>query len=258
MIRNRQRFLVLAFACLTCGTLGLEAQIGPQPPAARHFSTRGEARPDTYGVTDSSTYAIGAFDFESFTSGTTFDTTPGGSRFVISGGPLEAPVHLPAGAVITAIELQACDTSATDLVYVNLYSLFFDAGAESFELLANVSTGGAAAPGCTFFQGIVTPPATVDNHNNVYVVEVGTTAGDSSTRFMAVRLSYNLQVSPAPATATFGDVPVGHPQHRFVEALVAAGITAGCAGGNYCPNDPITRGQMAVFLSVALGLHFAP
>jgi hypothetical protein len=65
-------------------------------------------------------------------------------------------------------------------------------------------------------------------------------------------------VSPAPATATFGDVPTSHPFFRYVEALVASGITAGCGGGNYCPDAALTRGQMAVFLSKALGLHFAP
>ena len=81
-------------------------------------------------------------------------------------------------------------------------------------------------------------------------------AGTISTRFQAVRIIYRLQVSPAPATATFNDVPTTSGQFRFVEALVAAGITSGCGAGNYCPNDPVTRGQMAVFLSVALGLHF--
>jgi hypothetical protein len=44
-------------------------------------------------------------------------------------------------------------------------------------------------------------------------------------------------------------------QVRFVEALFAAGISV---GGNYCPDAPLTRGQMAVFLSGALGLHWAP
>jgi S-layer homology domain len=69
---------------------------------------------------------------------------------------------------------------------------------------------------------------------------------------------YRLQVSPAPAVASFGDVQTNHPFFPFVEALVAAGITAGCAPGLYCVNNPITRGEMAVFLSKALGLHFAP
>ncbi len=33
-----------------------------------------------------------------------------------------------------------------------------------------------------------------------------------------------------------------------------AGITGGCGGGNYCPSDPNTRGQMAVFLVKTFGL----
>ena len=45
---------------------------------------------------------------------------------------------------------------------------------------------------------------------------------------------------------------------EFVEALVASGITAGCGNGNFCPDAPLTRGQMAVFLSKALGLHWPP
>jgi hypothetical protein len=40
--------------------------------------------------------------------------------------------------------------------------------------------------------------------------------------------------------------------------LVASGIIIGCGGGNYCPDDPLTRGQRAVFLSKGLGLYFAP
>ena len=57
-------------------------------------------------------------------------------------------------------------------------------------------------------------------------------------------------------TATFGDVPTSHPQFQFIEALVASGVTAGCGGGNYCPGNPLTRGQMAVFLSKLVGLSW--
>lgn len=63
-------------------------------------------------------------------------------------------------------------------------------------------------------------------------------------------------MSPPPATPTFNDVPVGDGAFQFVEALVASGVTAGCGGGNYCPDAPLTRRQMAVFLSKALGLHW--
>jgi hypothetical protein len=82
------------------------------------------------------------------------------------------------------------------------------------------------------------------------------TGGD--LRLRKVRAGWQRQVSAAPAVATFpNDTPTTHPYVRFIEALAAAGITGGCAPGSYCPNSPITRGEMAVFLSVALGLHFA-
>jgi hypothetical protein len=84
--------------------------------------------------------------------------------------------------------------------------------------------------------------------------------GDTSlaVSLYAVRVFYKLQISPDPSTATFADVPVGHPFHRFVEALYASEITGGCGNGNYCSDAPITRGQLAVVLAGALGLHWAP
>ena len=41
---------------------------------------------------------------------------------------------------------------------------------------------------------------------------------------------------------------------RAINRLAAAGITTGCGGGKYCPNEPVTRAQMATFLDRALGL----
>jgi RHS repeat-associated protein len=49
------------------------------------------------------------------------------------------------------------------------------------------------------------------------------------------------------APATFADVPQGAPFQREIEAIYP-GITAGCGGSNYCPNNNITRGEMAVYL----------
>jgi hypothetical protein len=42
-----------------------------------------------------------------------------------------------------------------------------------------------------------------------------------------------------------------------IDKLAAAGITTGCnppANDRFCPNQPVTRGEMAVFLTRALGL----
>jgi hypothetical protein len=59
---------------------------------------------------------------------------------------------------------------------------------------------------------------------------------------------------PACTTATFSDVPCSSPFAPWVQELVARGITAGCATGLYCPTDPVTRAQMAVFLTKTFGL----
>ncbi|MCP4655081.1 MAG: hypothetical protein GY856_06635 [bacterium] len=53
----------------------------------------------------------------------------------------------------------------------------------------------------------------------------------------------------------FGDV-TGGPFCWFIEELYRRGITAGCAGGNYCPNDPVTRAQMAIFTTGTFGLPY--
>ena len=47
---------------------------------------------------------------------------------------------------------------------------------------------------------------------------------------------------------SFPDVPTSHPFYAFIENLFHNGVTGGCVGGNYCPANPVTRAQMAVFL----------
>lgn len=39
-----------------------------------------------------------------------------------------------------------------------------------------------------------------------------------------------------------------------IAAIAAAGITHGCGPGRFCPEDPVTRDEMAAFLTRALGL----
>ena len=46
----------------------------------------------------------------------------------------------------------------------------------------------------------------------------------------------------------FGDVPLSNPFAAFIEQLAGFEITGGCGGGNYCPDDAVTRAEMAVFL----------
>ncbi len=65
---------------------------------------------------------------------------------------------------------------------------------------------------------------------------------------------------PPPATGTvFLDVPQGSFAADWIEELASLGVTGGCGGGNYCPDSPVTRAQMAVFLlKTLLGSAYAP
>ena len=57
----------------------------------------------------------------------------------------------------------------------------------------------------------------------------------------------------------FLDVACPGPFTDWIEQFAAEGNTAGCGGGNYCPNDPVRRDQMAVFLLKVLhGWWFVP
>jgi hypothetical protein len=58
--------------------------------------------------------------------------------------------------------------------------------------------------------------------------------------------------------AAFLDVPQSHPFYTEIGKLSARGVTLGCGGGNYCPDQVVTRGQMAAFIIRALGLFNPP
>jgi hypothetical protein len=53
--------------------------------------------------------------------------------------------------------------------------------------------------------------------------------------------------------AAFLDVPQAHPFYTEIGKLSARMVTLGCSAGNYCPDDVVTRQQMAAFIIRALG-----
>jgi hypothetical protein len=75
---------------------------------------------------------------------------------------------------------------------------------------------------------------------------------------MAVFLLRTLEGSsysaPPCVTPTFGDLPCTSGLARWVDELALRGFVVGCGGGNYCPDQAVTRGQMAVFLTTTFGL----
>ncbi|HNB35520.1 MAG TPA: S-layer homology domain-containing protein [Anaerolineales bacterium] len=69
-----------------------------------------------------------------------------------------------------------------------------------------------------------------------------------------LKSTHGASYSPPPATGTFSDVSADHWAAAWIEQLAAEGITSGCGSGIYCPENPVTRAQMAVFLVKAFNL----
>ncbi len=69
-----------------------------------------------------------------------------------------------------------------------------------------------------------------------------------------LRARHGASYTPPPASGVFTDVANDYWAAGWIEQLAAEGITGGCGGGNYCPDNPVTRAQMAVFLVRTFGL----
>jgi S-layer homology domain len=258
----RRSFQVtLALVAFLASARSLNAQAGSGAGEPVLAAVEHELRAPEWGTVGRSAVVKSALDFVPPDSSITYgDFNAGGVfRFQTSAVAFDwwGGVDLPNGAIIDRVEFHACDTTATGRFVFGL-ARFTLPGQGGANVTPTGSTGLPETPGCAVFSLLPSAPPVVVNSATETYAFFFTFQGDFSTAIKAgsMRVVYRLQVSPIPLTETFSDVPVGHPQHRFVEALAAAGITGGCGGGLYCPDASLTRGQMAVFLAVALGLHF--
>jgi S-layer homology domain len=70
-----------------------------------------------------------------------------------------------------------------------------------------------------------------------------------------LKTKYGSAYVPPPCDGDFADVACPSPFADWIEQLAAEQITGGCGGSNYCPLNPNTRGQMAVFITKTFGLQ---
>jgi hypothetical protein len=64
---------------------------------------------------------------------------------------------------------------------------------------------------------------------------------------------------PPCVTPVFSDVPCSNGFAKWINELSNRGVTSGCGVGTFCPTDPVTRQQMAVFLLVTReGVGYTP
>lgn len=259
LCRFDPRVLGLA-ALLTFPAAAASAQ-HPQAPAAPTAR-----RPKEFGT---QAYTVAVIPASSFTSDTPATTDYGALYRYFSpadsaGGHFYSGVDVPAGAVIDFVGLE----TFSDGLYpyfnyqANLYYVDQHSG----------TTSGIVSVDSDYFSGYYTyynPTALgwqlADNAHNALVMDVyqipfndcGIGEGcRENIGFRWVEIWWHRVVSPQPPAATFNDVPLSDFGSQYVEALAASGITGGCGGGNFCPDANLTRRQMAIFLSKALGLHW--
>ncbi len=268
-----RRFVLCLFGLLIIGVGAAQAQVpgdvAPPTPdlpgVAAGQEMAGPEAPD-WGISDWHCYVIPGYAFNNLRDAQHGRTSGGyiyNSDTTAVSYFWDQTFHLPSGALVEAVRTFFYDADGSNDLTLSLYreAGSFSSGFTS-TLLLTVSSSGSGG-----YQGYWTTPSTPEtvrnydqsssNYNHyLFVLTMNPSAGSFDLRFGGVAVWYHLQVSPGPAIATFADVPTGHWAFKFIEALADSGITGGCGGGNYCPDNPITRAEMAVFLSAALGLNW--
>jgi hypothetical protein len=254
MTRYGSKCLLLALLCLSNDSpVGAE---GPVPPSAR-------STPEEFGTEDFGWTTILGIEHQPVSSDdSTYVGFQDGSIFRASGSSATyvAQLSLPSGARLREVVWFVKDDSAANDLNLYVYRVCQSntrpIDPPLAEPLDGISSSGTGEDAYTVH---LDPGEVIDNKNCAYVVATQFDLNETIALVLRkVRVGWQRQVSPPPAVATFpNDVPTTHPYFQFVEALAAAGVTAGCAPQSFCPTNPITRGEMAVFLAAALGLHFS-
>ena len=81
-----------------------------------------------------------------------------------------------------------------------------------------------------------------------------TTVTRAQMAIFLLKAKHTSTYTPPVATGVFTDVPVGYWADKWIEQLASEGITSGCGAGVYCPDNSVTRAEMAVFLVKTFGL----
>jgi hypothetical protein len=240
------------------------ARMGFGPEAVVYRATGGgrsvPETPDEFGTTVSGYSAYNADQFHGRTSTYAYACAIcGGDVHHTGGDPFASvQVEMPSGSSFKSVRWWGFDNHAEDLELFAIRTCLpaFGAGPPILTVLETGTSSGT--PGHASGSMIIPGVETVDNEACSYFIRMQWNASSDELRLYKVRAQWERQVSPAPGVATFNDVPTDHPFFQFVEALSASGITAGCsvAPPLYCPDAPLTRGQMAVFLAKGFGLQW--
>jgi hypothetical protein len=175
-------------------------------------------------------------------------------------------VHLEVGVLIDRLCARVYDTDNTHQLVVLMGAFEAAEGAAppvAVPLVA-MGTGVAETPGYALLCADINPPIQVrtrgdlnnDGIESTLQYWAGAIIPGCEVMAGPIIVSWNRPVSPAPAVARFPDAPTTHRYFQWIEALAASGVTSGCGGGLFCPEDHITRGEVAVWMAAALSLNW--
>jgi len=149
-----------------------------------------------------------------------------------------------------------------DLVTRDQMAVFLERGMNGSDFVPPPATGtvfddvAASDFAANFIEQLFADQITVGCGNNNYCPQ-----GVVNRAQMAVfllRAKFGAGYNPPAATGVFDDVAPEDFASNFIEDLALQGISVGCGNGNFCPNDSVTRDQMAVFLTRAFALSLGP
>lgn len=248
---------------------GLMLVGGIAPAQTRSTAEGAVAAPETWGTaagyttrmahdftTEFFEYAQPVASIEQFLGASYCPVGIGGPNFPLYA---QSQVRVPDGARLTQLQFWAYDTDPVDGLTIELWET---CQAPGFNAPVSTSLGSADSVGAigTYFGFIALNDHRVNNRDCGYTVRVNFNPGaeckGTAIQLQKVQVSWVREAAPAPGLQTFADVPQDHPFFRYIEALASSGVTGGCGSFNYCPDAPLTRGQMATFLAKALGLEW--
>lgn len=131
----------------------------------------------------------------------------------------------------------------------------FEIHEEWWDLLVDVTVGGVLGIDA-LMSGWINGTAFDAGQSGTNFINIDTIARVSNARgyHLMITSEAGAPTSTIPVATQFNDVTPDHWAFSFIETLADSGITAGCGNDNYCPDAPVNRDQMAVFLTRTFGL----
>ncbi|HDH04199.1 MAG TPA: S-layer homology domain-containing protein [Nitrospirae bacterium] len=235
-------------------------EIGPAGPGVASPFPPQSPLPNVFGTHDN-ILQIPASAFRPRDGSAYSNYSGSGYMYPSASGTWWAPVTLPAGANVSFLDLYFSDTNASSNItayFTGYYGGDYSGTTPSLTDFVSTLSSGSGGYGYAYtseFSHTINNDVAY-NGGYQYVVNVYFPVADGTLKFKGVDIWWNRQISPAPGTATFSDVPTTHPFFQEIEALAASGITTGYGDGTFRPTNYVTRQAMAAFLSRALGLHW--